>query len=417
MRPRLRIPVPCLALWLSACTPTPGGGDDAPDATGSDSDESTSDSSSDGSTGSTTDPTTDPTLDPCLDSGCDDTYECVYDQDCPGEQVCIYYSCYPTPLLPTCEATPAFTQLSPPALADLSLTRVAAGDVDGDGLDEIVATAGNGEIHVFGLEDAQSVQTAITVPVEGAALLPFAIDGDGKLDLIIDRELWLGDGAGGFTHLGPLAADLEPIGELARIDLDGDGLDDLVRVDGDTKVWQNTGGAFIELYTPSPLDPVAVGDYFGTGEDSLGVRGSGIHIGIMRLIAGAWNESKVSSLFPLGTDLALPRMPGSDHDGLALIDAREGHTLVFWWHLDGLESMRTIPGGFAVVSLADLDGDGDEELLLPSDSSVFVDLEGCHGPLNLLGPAAVPIAADLDQDPAQELLLLSEGQLRVLDPL
>ena len=425
--------------WLCACGPGPAGDDDETGSTTTSSPECVIDADcSDGGQcqggvceydpclESGCDPCLESGCDPCLDTGCEEGPfpQCFGDQDCFGGEVCDDGTCQQVPELDGCDQAPTFVELPLPMAANtLPIARVAAGDFNGDGIDEIVAmlAADSSEFRVFEPGDGAVISTSAIVEPEGFGLQPLHIDDDGLLDLASDQDLWLGDGVGGFSHLGVLA-DSTSVDQLGRADLDGDGRDDLVRLDA-TQAWHNLGGSFESL---PGFDPIAgrshatVGDFFAAGDDSLGIGGSNDTVFVARWVAGSWEytalDGELGGQFP---ELAMARPLADGPDLLVGVEPREaGITLLTRWRADGPTSLDAVPGYHQRLAVADLDGDGDEELVFADTDPIYVDLDGCFAAVDLLGDAGdqAPVAANLDDDPEQELLILSGGVLRVLDP-
>lgn len=152
---------------------------------------------------------------------------------------------------------------------------VAAGDVTGDGVDDVVVTsmnmfaviyAGDG---VGGFADPQVVSFPT---VAGSRLALGALDGDGALDLVQIHDLniavLLTDGAGGFEAAYDVELpDLVKRIELVVEDLDGDGRDDVALGTRDEIVvaWNDGTGQLADA-----LAIVAPGDSAGLGRSVFG---------------------------------------------------------------------------------------------------------------------------------------------------
>ena len=127
-----------------------------------------------------------------------------------------------------------------------------------------------------------------------------------------------------------------------------------------------------------------------------------------------------------------------DGDGEVIVAARSGE--VYAWHHDGTPIIpmcgvfgrfAVVPGGIArAPSAADIDGDGDAEVIVASEAgSLYVwdhtdanadgyaDLHSDGFPLPLDGPASsVPVAADFDEAQGLEIAVASGGgNLTVVD--
>ncbi|HYW68260.1 MAG TPA: FG-GAP-like repeat-containing protein, partial [bacterium] len=127
-----------------------------------------------------------------------------------------------------------------------------------------------------------------------------------------------------------------------------------------------------------------------------------------------------------------------DGDGEVIVASTEGS--VYAWHHDGtpivpmcgvLGRFSVVPGGLSCSpSAADLDGDGDAEVIVASmagslyvwdhtddNADGFADLHGTGFPVSIDGPASsVPVAADFDEAEGLEIAVASGGgNLTVVD--
>ncbi len=234
----------------------------------------------------------------------------------------------------------AFTQLDPAETHNAQLgRRLAFGDFDGDGLDDLVFSG-----------DAQSLPDASTsregrVFVFLGSTLPTL--GSGYTDPLDADWIHDGDSSSDLTGRGLLAADL-----------DGDGIDDLViaapadEVDGGLNA-PGTVAGFLGVDGGLP-DPVPTfewpgefeGDWFGSWLAAIeDVDGDGLRdLGVFA------NRSNV-----LGVEPGLPYVVETGDGALTRLEMPiEGSNHDF---------------ASAVAFLPDLDGDGDDELLIGSDES------------------------------------------------
>ncbi|MBM3985156.1 MAG: VCBS repeat-containing protein [Planctomycetes bacterium] len=217
---------------------------------------------------------------------------------------------------------------------------------------------------------------------EPAASLAADADGDGDTDLFVRAGVWLGpttlwlnDGNGLFT---PGATWAEAVRTVAR--LDGDALPDLVFAgNGDVRVrFGAGGGAFgAPLALASAIggkDDVAVLDVDGDGDLDLVAGPDGAPAPHAWLNGGGGAFSLDAALlagFPLLTSTSLPtRFAVTDLDGDGRDDLLAGPAftaLTASWALvrkagaPGFDSAGLVCVG--VVSSADMDGDGDADVL------------------------------------------------------
>jgi hypothetical protein len=160
-------------------------------------------------------------------------------------------------------------------------TQIAAGDMDGDGRADIVASFASSGLWVKYSSTGQ--WQFISSPPTGIALGDF--NGTGKADLagIWGGVVWTRDSTTGAWTAGPSGATL-----IAAGDLDGDGKDDLLCNYPTSGVWvrYSSGGAWSNLSTDS-ASQITVGDFHGDGKADLAGIWSGI-IWIRDSATGSW---------------------------------------------------------------------------------------------------------------------------------
>jgi streptogramin lyase len=152
---------------------------------------------------------------------------------------------------------------------------LAAGEVTGDGKADVLVANANGVLVLGGRGDGTFTEVG-TVPT-GAVPSDVEladVNGDGAADLIVavpDRNavlVYLGNGRGGFTA-GPVVSGSQP-GGVAVVECTGDSHPDLVVVEGGAAVvvWAGTGDGFAAQPSDSKVlraDEVASGDVDGDG--------------------------------------------------------------------------------------------------------------------------------------------------------
>jgi VCBS repeat-containing protein len=158
---------------------------------------------------------------------------------------------------------------------------VAVGDLDGDGIDDVVVgTAAGVPSQIYfgtgdrGLDPAPAT-LADSSAANGIALADF--DGDGDLDLVLANaggalnRFFVNDGSGSFASGGTLGTGNTR--DVATGDFNGDGLIDIAFANlGGNTVWSNDGGGgFTQTAALGTADShgVASGDFNGDGRDDL----------------------------------------------------------------------------------------------------------------------------------------------------
>lgn len=306
------------------------------------------------------------TYDECLGAGyCP---ECYSDNDCVGG-VCIdEYTCMFVGVTPSCGELMPVVQLPTPAGADeLEFIAVAAGDIDGDGDDDIAALVPGGLAAFF---NGELVTTSVVdAPWEYLEYLGgIHANDDGWLDLIaIDagkKFVFLGDGAGGFVETDVLSGSVYSLPKVGDFDGDGD-FDFALGGDHSTRAWLNDGGTFVNAPSLDAIDARAgVGDFDFDGRDELIFGHQPI---LARLVDGT--DWKLRSVTTLGEweyeDYLTVALPGEGRlELLGLSPANNNSIFTIWRGSeasgDDLKEVwsSVIPGQFQDLIAGDFDGDG-----------------------------------------------------------
>ncbi|HCY99836.1 MAG TPA: hypothetical protein DHV56_07580, partial [Rhodobacter sp.] len=225
----------------------------------------------------------------------------------------------------------------------------SAGDVNGDGLDDLIVGAYRDDPHGLG---------------SGASFVVF-----GKTDGTTVQLSAIESGSGGFVINGVTTADYAGFSVSSAGDVNGDGLDDvIVGAKGDDPngslsgatfvVFGKTGGAAVELSAIQAgsggfvINGVTTNDYSGYSVSSAGdVNGDGLD----DLIIGAWGDD------PNGTGSGASFVVFGKIDGAAVelsaIDAGTGG-----FSINGVSAGDK--SGFSVSSAGDVNGDGLDDLIV-----------------------------------------------------
>ena len=357
-------------------------------------------------------------------------------------------------------ANGAVTSLGALAVAE-STAALAAGDLDGDG--DLDAFAGNGLLSAVpdrvyrndgagGFPLLPGSLPVLAAATRGVALgdldgdgFPDALLADGQIGVGLPNELLLNRGDGTLADAsGQLPAHVDRSSAVALGDVDGDGdLDAYLASDffgSPDRVYRNLGGAVFQDVPGAVLGPVgrtldlALGDLDGDGNLDVFVANDFFQQNRLRLGNGGGGFLDATSVLvpPLADSTADVELGDIDGDGdldvyLAerlgeqdrLLENTGGGLLV-----DATAQLPAESGSTEAAVLADLDGDGDLDVLqggqpAPGDSANRLFLNQ-GGTLSFVDASAgLPFqaeatfdlaAADLDGDGDPDVLVATAGQ-------
>ena len=276
---------------------------------------------------------------------------------------------------------------------------VAIEDLDGDGrLDLIFAnagTAGNSVYQnastgpgsfVFGAQPTLGAEDSRAVAIED-------LDGDGRPDLVFANAGTAGNsvyenvstGAGDFAFSMQAAQGAEDSRGVAIEDLDGDGMPDLVFANAgaaSNSIYQNVSAgagnfAFSSQTALGTADSraVAIEDLDGDGRPDLvfanaGATGNSVY----QNVGAQAGEFTFSAQAPLGAEddrgVAIADLDGDgDLDLVFAVDGTGGYTVYMGdGGLGFIAYMGNSPGAGRAIVLVDVENDGDRDLILIRDS-------------------------------------------------
>jgi hypothetical protein len=320
---------------------------------------------------------------------------------------------------------------------------IVAGDLDGDGKVDLAYYGTPAEVVVLrGSGDGQFTESRKVNAGEGVgaptALAITDVNRDGRNDLVLlgPNELITlaqrGDGRLGEPERVPHTASRPGI--FKALDLDGDGGDDLILLDGgdDNPIrvrFSTESGALgpEERFAVESPRAIAFAELDGSpGQELMMVEGQSGRVRVLKLAESTGDDGKRGRLlfFPLPVGearnrvLAVGDVDGDAKADVVVTDPSNAQLVLYLQDAQGLRSGRSFPNlaGARGVAIADLDGDGTGEVLVLSEQEKTIGSAkyrdgrlGFPAPLPIEGePVALEIG-DLDGDKSPEVVYVARA--------
>jgi hypothetical protein len=312
----------------------------------------------------------------------------------------------------------------PPLLAMADIATVLPGDLDGDGVLELLLPAhsrpevqlvrGHGPGSGY---DLRQRLNSVAGPTPSAVFADFT--GDGLLDAAVSpgegSVIYLLAGSGSGLRLAGTVDGARTLGDVAVGDVDGDGRPELAAIEPETKsvrIWRTLDdGSFTDAETWSvghPIRRLAVGDLDGDGAAELVAGDAGL--AVIRWSNPAREPTLLGSF---GGSLLSLLVADADGDGILdlVVHAETAVRVLNAHEVEGPGLICSHDVVSAVAAAGDLDHDGDAELLLyDEDLASLVVLDAVLGTRIAeveydATPSAMAVA-DLDADDTPDLLVL-----------
>ncbi len=298
--------------------------------------------------------------------------------------------------------TDATTRL--PVVANATASDILAGDLDNDGDSDLIVRPRSGTDLLLWFNDGQGQFTDLTTsktppPQQHWGYVAAAdVDGDGDLDLVRGfiaprpLELWLNDGTGSFQVAAPawMPTVVQATRALLFADHDADGDSDLIVVGRAPQprfsVYENDQSQrFVDLPNPAVLpngNLLSVAALDVDGDQDLDFA-FGVSFDENLLMINQGNVWKQAPGKPFGSKREMSiTVSAADFDGdgraEVLFGNHHGDPAELWLNADkaGFFAGRQLtiepsrPGATTALALADIDGDGDLDLLT-NNSDIF----------------------------------------------
>jgi len=291
-------------------------------------------------------------------------------------------------------------------------TGLAAGDLDGDGLVEIVAITEDGEVMLVQDDGVVSWVTSLGKAF-GNGTQPAVADlmGDGDPEIIVGRLILSSDGAvvAEGAHGSANWDDWGPISFAADVDLDH-----IQEIVTDNAVYEPDGTA--KWANGGPEGYPAIGDFDGEGDAEIVVVGSSeVYLYDANDGSTIWGPTEIVG----GVAGGAPTVADYDGDGLPEIGvaACASYTVIdtdgsILWSIETEDDSSATTGS----SVFDFNGDGVAEVVYADETTLYI-LEGPTGAVlfeaeehNSATLWENPVIVDIDHDHSAEIVLASNDR-------
>jgi hypothetical protein len=313
------------------------------------------------------------------------------------------------------------------------VTYLVAGDFNGDGKLDLIASSTTGQIVLLPGNGDGTFATPATIQVTDQQIWFLAVgdfNGDGKLDVAVpfmgtttgSVAVLLGKGDG--TFQAPVTYPMQGNNDIVAVDVNHDGILDLIGDGAQVAVLLGNGdGTFQpEIDTGVVMSFLVVGDFNGDGNlDAAGVTSYGASGGAQLLVTLGDGKGNFHSLFttPLPYDVTIPRLGDFNGDGvLDLALPGPSRVSILLGNGDGTMGPSIVlpdVNGPQSAAVADFNGDGKPDLAIGESqqaSQVDIRLGNGDGTFTLGSPVAlnstplVVVSADFNHDGKMDLAAL-----------